>query len=446
MNRKNFITKSGLALGGGLLAPYILPSGRLFAKTGTVKADHVVLVMFAGGVRQQESVLGRYLEDSQGVSGAAGNIMSNLFEGNAPVKKIAYGTSVAGKPNGSEPIPKLLTQSLEKSGLLFPEMRAQSAGHYVGLNTLLTGNPGTNQGLKVRPAYPTIFEYLRKHAGFKATDTWFIGNGIGNSTPLLNSSNHKDYGLSYGGNMFAAPVTFSSYGKEILGNAKTYTKTDLEPMYFMKNFLDQSFALSKDQMTSISNTDEEKTQIKDFIKSVFAKQQAGQLPMPPVTDNGDAINVMYAAEVLREFKPKMLAVNISGVDSCHSNFTGYLQSLHRADHITGWLWQYIQNNIPAMSGNTIFIVAPECGRNLTPNPILDQNDWVAYDHSDANALRVWGLMAGKGVPNIRIGGEAQPVGRLTDIVPTIADIFGVLDDVNNSGLIDPMARSLYSRF
>ena len=167
--------------------------------------------------------------------------------------------------------------------------------------------------------------------------------------------------------------------------------------------------------------------------------------MPPVTDSGDALNMMYAAEVLKEFKPKMLAVNISGVDSCHSNFTGYLQSLHRADHITGWLWQHIQNNIPEMSGNTVFIVAPECGRNLNPNPILDQNDWVAYDHSDANALRVWSLMLGKGVPNIRIGGEAQPVGRLTDIVPTIADVFGVLDDVNNAGLIDPLARSLYQR-
>ena len=80
-----------------------------------------------------------------------------------------------------------------------------------------------------------------------------------------------------------------------------------------------------------------------------------------------------------------------------------------------------------------------------PQPHFRSNDWVAYDHSDANALRVWGLMAGKGVPNIRVGGEAQPVGRLTDIVPTIADIFGVLDDVNNTGLIDPMARSLYQR-
>ena len=45
MNRKNFITKSGVALGGGILAPYILPSGRLFAKSGSQKADHVVLVL-----------------------------------------------------------------------------------------------------------------------------------------------------------------------------------------------------------------------------------------------------------------------------------------------------------------------------------------------------------------------------------------------------------------
>lgn len=443
MNRKKFIQKSSLALGGSIVAPYLLPSGRLFAKTGSVKADHVVLVMFAGGVRQQESVLGRYLEDSQGVLGAAGNIMPNLFEGNAPTKKIVYGTSIAGLPNGSEPIPKLLTQSMENSGVLFPELRALSAGHYVGLSTLLTGNTGTAQGLRVRPRYPTIFEYLRKHAGFKAMDTWFIGNGIGNSTPLLNSSNHPDYGLQYGANMFAAPVTFSASGREVLGNSKTYTRADLEPMYYIKNFLDNSFALSKDQIASVSNTDEERTQIKDFIKSVFAKQQAGQLAMPPVLDNGDAINVMYAAEVLREFKPKILAVNISSVDGCHSNFTGYLQSLHRADHITGWLWQHIQNNIPEMSGNTIMIVAPECGRNEKPNPILDQNDWLAFDHSDKNALRVWSLMLGKGVPNQRIGSEAKPIGRLTDIAPTIADIFGVLDPVMQSGLLDPLAKSQF---
>lgn len=446
MNRREFFLKTGVAAAGGVALPYILPSGRLFARTNTQKAEYVVLVMFAGGVRQQESVLQRYLEDSQGVSGAAGNIMPNLFKGPIPTKKIVFGTDPGNnQPAGSEPIPRLLSKSMEETGAVFKEMNAQSAGHYVGLNTLVTGNTGTAQGLKARPKYPTIFEYLRRHAGFKATDNWFICNTIGNSYPLLNSSDHKDYGLQYGGNMFAAPYTFGSVGKEILGNAKPYSKSDLDPMYFMKNFLDQSFGLTPAQMASVQNTDDERTQIKEFVRTIFQRQQAGQIVRPPVTDSGDAVNISYAAEVLRYFKPKMLAVNLSGVDGCHSNFTGYLRSMHRADHAVAWLWSYIENNIPEMAGKTIMLIAPECGRNLESNPILDQNDWYAYDHSDANALRVWSVMMGKGVPNQSVGSASNPVGRLTDLVPTIADIFGIYDDVMKSGYIDPLAKSLYNR-
>jgi len=425
--------------------PYILPSGRLFARTNSAKAEYVINVMFAGGVRQQESVMGRYLDDSQGVSGAAGNIMPNLFKGGFPSKKIVFGTDPAAGTRGSEPIPRILSSSFEETGTVFKEMQAASAGHFVGLNSLITGNPGYSQGLKVRPKYPTIFEYLRKHAGFKATDCWFICNTLGNSYPLLNSSNNPDYGLQYGGNMLVAPYTFSGVGREILANAKPYSTAELSPMYFMKNFLDESFGLPADKMSSIKNTEEERTQIKEFIRSIFQRQTSGQIVAPPVTDNGDAVNVSYAAEVLRYFKPKFLTLNLGAVDGCHSNFTGYLRSLHRADHAIGWLWNYIQNSIPEMSGKTIMIVAPECGRNLVPNPILDENDWYAFDHSDANAMRVWGTMVGKNVPNLSIGSESNKVGRLTDIVPTIADIFGIYDDVMASPYIDPMAKSLYQR-
>ncbi len=445
MRRKEFIKKSTLTVSAGLVAPYILPSGRLFARTGIEKAEHVVMVMFAGGVRQQESILGRYLEDSQGVSGAAGNIMPNLFNGNAPTKKVVYGQNIPGQPTGTDPIPRLLNDSLHNMGMSFNEVRAQSAGHYVGLNTLLTGSLGTAQGLKTRPVSPTIFEYLRKHRGFKATDCWFVGNGIGNSTPLLNSSSNADYGLNYRANMFIPPVTFGSYGRNVLGNAKPYSVNELAPMYEMKQFLNQSFALESSLQTTIRNTDEERTQIKEFMRSVYLKQSMGQISMPPASSSGDAFNVAYSAEILKEFKPKMLAVNISEVDGCHSNFTGYLRSLHRADHITAWLYDFIQKNIPEMKDNTIFIVAPECGRNLNPNPILDENDWVAFDHSDANALRVWSLMVGKNVPKISVGSESNPIGRLTDLVPTIADIFGVYDDVMNAGYIDPLAKSQFLR-
>ena len=39
------------------------------------------------------------------------------------------------------------------------------------------------------------------------------------------------------------------------------------------------------------------------------------------------------------------------------NFSSYLRSLHRADHGVGHLWDFIQNQVPEMSGNTTMIVA-----------------------------------------------------------------------------------------
>jgi len=73
MKRRKFIKK--VALGAASISmPLVLPSGRLFASSGSAMADHVVFVAFAGGVRQQESVLQRYLLDSQ--SCAAFNLYS----------------------------------------------------------------------------------------------------------------------------------------------------------------------------------------------------------------------------------------------------------------------------------------------------------------------------------------------------------------------------------
>jgi len=66
-----------------MVLPYILPTGRLFAATGSQLAQHVVMVMFAGGVRQQESVLQTYLGQSQGIP-IEGNIMYNMLNGAAP--------------------------------------------------------------------------------------------------------------------------------------------------------------------------------------------------------------------------------------------------------------------------------------------------------------------------------------------------------------------------
>ncbi len=445
MKRREFIKKASLTAAGSIAFPYILPSGRLFAQTGTELAGHVVYVLFAGGVRHQESIGQLYLSGSQD-SNVGGNVMYNMLNGAPPDRKIVYGTTPAGEPQGSQPIPQLLGSTIQSQGTTFQEVRAVNGGHYGGLTSLITGNRATAQGLRVRPNYPTVFEYLRKHRGFATTDAWFVGNGIGNSVPLLNSSEHPEYGLNYGANFVAPLITFGGEGRDILANAKVYhPQEELEPIYKMKHFLDNSFRIRQGDIEGIRNTEEEKINIKAFFRDIF--NRGGSTASPPVADNGDLRTVGYAAEVLKWFKPKLMVVNLHAVDSCHSNFTSYLRSLHRADHAVGWLWNYIQNNIPEMANNTIMIATPECGRNENPNPIQDENDWFAYDHSgDLNTQRVFTQMVGKNVPqNLVVGSESNPIGTSVDNVLTIADIFGVKDQVNAAGFIDNSARSLFDR-
>jgi hypothetical protein len=445
MDRRKFINKTGKLAATAFLAPYILPSGRLFAQTGSKMAEHVVYVLFAGGVRQQESVLQRYLDDSQGLP-YAGNIMTNTFSGAAPTQKIVYGTG-SGGPN---PIPAILSQSLEAQGTIFKEVASSTAAHYGGLNALLQGNTANTQGLKSKPVYPTIFEYLRKHGGYPATKVWFVGNGIGNSVPLLNHSNYAGYGAEYGANFFAPTFTFGDEGFDYLSNAKVYHPEDqLSPMYQMKYFLDNSFKNLGNSLPLLNNTEDEKQDIKLFMKEMFDKTSAGTIDQPPVADSGDLQTIGYACELMKWFKPALTVVNMNNVDGCHSDFTGYLRSLHRADHGLGHLWNCVQS-IPEMANNTILIAMPECGRNLEHNNIKDtDNQWFAYDHSDTNSRRVFGVMAGPGVPsNLQVGSEANPIGLTTDGVPTIAEILGgdaLKNQVLGSGFLAPDSMSLFDR-
>jgi hypothetical protein len=403
-------------------------------------ADHVVFVLFAGGLRQQETVLQRYLDDSQGVN-FPGNIMYNLFDGAPPTDKIVYGADGAVPGLGDVPIPKILNQTFQQQGTIFKEMRSATSGHYGGVNGLLQGNTLASQGLKVKPLNPTIFEYLRYHLNLKATETWLVGSDITNSQPLLNYSLNDEYGVQYGANFIAPNVIFGDQGVKHLSNAKVYDEqAELEPMYRTKQFLDDVWGTTGPGLITIENTEQEKKEIKDFLKYIY---ENGTNEMPPVSDGGDATTIGYALEVMKWFKPKLTVVNMStGVDVCHNNFTNYLRALHRADHSLAHLWDRIQS-IPSMAGNTIMIAIPECGRNLESNAIHDFNDFYAFDHSDSNARRIFGMMVGPGIPsNHTVGSENNPIGNATDAVLTIADIFGIKNQIPTQYLADN-STSLY---
>lgn len=453
MKRRDFLKKATLATAGSIVAPYILPSGRLFAGNNVQTAQHVVLVMFAGGVRHQEAALQGYLQLGQGVkipslntAGNAGNIMPSLFNGPAPnpsLTPIVYGTGTGG----SIPISPVISgaTSIQSLGTTFKEVRCLTAGHYNGWTSLLQGNSAASQGLKQKPIYPTIFEYVRREMGLPATKVWFCGTGVGASLPLLNYSEHPNYGAKYGANFFAPLVTFGAPGQAWYEDAKAYDPTtELTPMYAMKSFLDKNFANVGKPIPDLKNTEAEKYDIHNFMKQMFTKTHNNSVACPPGASNGDARTVGYCAELMKYFKPTLTVVNMGAVDNCHQNYSAYLQALHQADHSVGWLWNYIQTQIPEMAGQTIMMVAPECGRDLNPNPIKDINSYFSYDHSDSNSLRAFTSLIGGDIPaNLVKGDPNNPIGYNANVVPTIAEVLGIKNQVTNSGFMAPGVKSFY---
>ncbi len=429
MKRRHFLKKAALGTMAGVTAPYILPAGRLFAATGARVANHVVFVLFAGGIRQQESVDQQYLAN-QGLP-TQGNIMLNMLEGAAPSSNLLF--NLWSPIGGQSP--------LSQQGTLFKEVRYSEGptGHFNGHTVAMTGRyTETGLNLNVNPTWPTIFEYYRKHSdpAKSAINAWWISEGLG-PYPSLNYSSNPSYGPQYGANYLRPASILGDAGQSQFSNAVSYQPDDVSRINKVKALLDKNFMRDADDLPGIQNTAENREAIKNFKLDILNSVSTNQLEVAtPNSDynllTGDLINVSAAWQVLDRFAPELTVINTTNLDICHDNFTLYLDFLHRADYGIGWLWNKIQSH-PILANDTIMICMPEHGRNLASNNLTDQNGLGAYDHtSDENSRRLFTMIVGpsdKVQQNQTLGTPGNPAAESIDVIPTIAHILGFHDDI-----------------
>lgn len=451
MKRRNFLKKATLTAATTIAAPYILPTGRLFAATGTRVVNHVVFVLFGGGIRNQESVEQRYTS-MQNNSSATGNVMNNMLAGAAPTNDL--------DPFGAGMWDPVLNTPLSSQGALFREViyRTGTPGHYNGHTVAMTGQYSeTNVNLNVNPDNPTIFEYYRKHNDpvRSALNTWWISEGLG-PYPSLNHSTDALYGAAYGANYLRPASVFGGPGETQFENIQTYQPDDVARISRIKNMLDNNFEKSGTDLPGIQNTPENRELIKNFLSNTIQEVQGGnfELARPDGSNiiTGDMINISSGWKVLKEFSPELTVINTTNLDVCHTDFSQYLNLLHRADYGVGWLWDKIQGPEGAAAGlkdDTIMICMPEHGRNWATNNQTDQNGMRALDHTNEdingipgynytyeNARRIFALMVGpEGIINQQtFGSPGSPVGESIDIAPTIAHILGFNENIPSGRL------------
>ena len=410
MKRKAFIKSAALTAAGSIVVPYILPSGRLFARTGSRKANHVVFCLFAGGVRNLETM---QMMD--------GNLMTNTLNGTAPIS-----SDIAP---GMTSLPQLATTRLQNLGTLFNNFSYASGptGHYNGHTTAITGKY-TDDNIQIQqpPPYPTIFEYYRKYNSplNSALNAWWICDQLG-AYPYLNYSLYPGYGPTYGANMIQPATIISQTGYGQLGHPLSFTNTQKSECDMVKSFLNGEFKVPGAAAASgITNTAQDGAALEAFINMLLSNAYAGQYnnPWGPAMDS-DMLNIFFGIQVMQKFTPELMVINMTGIDIAHFNYTSYVDNIRKADFALYKLWDAIQST-PGMANDTILIVAPEHGRNQAPNSAIDTYGRYGLDHTnDAMSREIFCLVVGpSGV--VSQGQTIATGGESVDIAPTIANILG----------------------
>lgn len=417
MKRRTFIRKAGMTAAGVALFPTILPAGTVFAKTGARKVNHVVFCLFAGGVRNLESV--------QKIDG---NLMPYTLNGSESISPdIIGGMSSLPMNNGS---------TLQSESTFFKEFRyAQGpTGHYNAHGTAITGNYVLeNVQIKEPPKNPTIFELYRKHnsSSNSALNAWWVTDSLG-PYPALNYSSYPGYGSVYGANMIQPLSVFNPRSYQVLGDPLNFHSTDEEKAAMLREFLDGQFKAPEQALaTGIINTAEDADLLDQWIQTMLQESNSGLHANPwgvqPM--NSDMYNAFYATRILNAFEPELLVVNMTGIDVCHTNFTQYCNNIRRADYALGKLWDFIQSH-PVLANDTLLIVAPEHGRNLNPNTLQDQYGRYALDHtSDEMSREIFCMVAGPSSVVNQNNVISQVTGESIDVAPTIANALGFDVDI-----------------
>lgn len=423
MKRRDFVKKLGLTAAGVSAAPYILPSGKLFAQTGNRKVNHVVFCMLAGGIRNDESVKQN-----------EGNLMSTMLKdvsgGYAEQSGFLQSAQIPSNPLG--------IKRLQEYGTLLKEVRFADGptGHYNGHITALTGQyTNTTLNLRANPDYPTIFEYYRKHAGqsaMSALNAWWISDSLG-PYPALNYSSYPGYGAAYGANYMQPSSLISVKGYNEIGSPINFTNDEKSAASKLRGFCDGNFASQfSAESVGVINSAQEREQLDSFINELFTDGISGPGYFGWGTGdwvNNDLLNIYYAEKTLEKFQPELLVLNLQAVDVCHTEFTGYCNNLVRADWGVSHLWNFIQST-PGLADDTVMIVMPEHGRNADPNTVVDAYGRPAYDHtSDDRSREIFAMIVGPSNVVEQNKVVSSEYGESIDVVPTIANLLGFDADI-----------------
>ncbi len=358
------LLKAGVAAAGAAA----LPSSLFAAAAPGYRTKHVMLVLFAGGVRSRDTV----------------------------------GTP-ANAPN--------LARLAEK-GVVLPNCAAANLGHYGASLAILTGVP-EYMGIRenARGFSPTVFEYVRKELKLPASGAWLSANNGSQGANLAYGLN-KGWGAEFGANVIDGDGIFNQEFRDVLsqfGRPRADGPEELAALERMRGAVAAGGTNEK-----ALNDAATAARVEKYIVDELTNSETVSLTGPGA---GDAKALRIAGNILQIFRPTLSCVSLTSADVAHGSFNAYVDVIRRNDLELGRILDIVQAD-PQLRDSTTIFVLPEFGRDKN----LNQRNGLDHGDGSDDLQRVACVAYG---PDFKQGKTIDADCATVDVCPTICKLLGV---------------------
>jgi hypothetical protein len=334
------------------------------------RPDHVVLVVFGGGVRTKE-LLGRSdLCPTIHAIGAAGFSSSEWAAG------------------GFDPVD--------------------------GTKSILTGRdvPVETPG-RTRRAWPTVMEYARKGLGLPATAVWYASFADGEALDLA-ASDHADYGAPFAPSVAVGDGPFGEPLKalfRLFGRPNPTTPRTWELLNTMRATSGREAAKRLGITTDAAAAQESRRLERALLDEVDRRSRdlSGAAGL-------DARAIRAGITALRVFRPRLLVIRLGQADVAQKDLYAYWDVLKRDDAEIARLRVEIAGD-PVLRTTTTLLVVSDVGRDA------GQNAAGGFGRSDGSPDATTVALVGEG-PGLRKDVSLHSPRSIHDLCPTIGRLLG----------------------
>ncbi len=336
-----------------------------------------------------------------------------------------------------------LKKVLAPRGVLFPRMEIASepglkTSHGEGTLNLLTGIYDRYEdvdkrflGARFEAKVPTLFEALRKQYKVPTHQAIIINGEDRLDEEFYTFSNHLGFGLNYRSTTlslyrYKLSVLREELAEGVVAEGSPEHQEKLEALWKLE---DQD---RRNEFRTVRQVKEKGKTVYVFDARKLGEDPAGSPELTQfwqrwkeyygrsglVNPRGDRLLTELATWSMKWLQPRMVMINYNDPDYVHwGNPSHYTRGIAMIDEGVKRLWETVEAN-PFYRGRTLFLIAPDCGRDS--NPFMS----VPFQHhneTSRSAHEIFLLAVGPGVDRGRV---VDRVVEQNSVARTIAAAMG----------------------